>query len=236
MAQNTKIEWSEFSWNPVTGCNKISPGCKNCYAKRMACRLQAMGQKNYSNGFEVTTHEHMLVRPSEWRKPRMIFVNSMSDLFHSAVSEKFIRAVFDVMKNNKRHKFQVLTKRAKRLERLSSDLSWPENVWMGVSVETEDYLFRIDHLCETPAHIKFISFEPLLGPIPGLDLTGIDWVIAGGESGPGARPMKKEWVIDIRDNCLKAGVPFFFKQWGGFNKKAAGNELEGRTWNQYPEV
>ena len=236
MAQNTKIEWSEFSWNPVTGCNKISPGCKNCYAKRMACRLQAMGQKNYRNGFEVTTHEHMLVRPSEWRKPRMIFVNSMSDLFHSAVSEKFICAVFNVMKNNRRHKFQVLTKRAKRLERLSSHLPWPENIWMGVSVETDDYLFRVDHLRETPVHIKFISFEPLLGPIPGLDLTGIDWVIAGGESGPGARPMKKEWVIDIRDNCLKAGVPFFFKQWGGFNKKAAGNELEGRTWNQYPEV
>jgi protein gp37 len=236
MAQNTKIEWSEFSWNPVTGCNKISPGCKNCYAERMARRLQGMGQKNYRNGFEVTTHEHMLARPSEWRKPRMIFVNSMSDLFHLAVSEKFIRAVFDVMQKNERHNFQVLTKRTKRMARLSPRLPWPENVWMGVSVETEDYLFRIDRLRETPAHIKFISFEPLLGPIPDLDLTGIDWVIVGGESGPGARQMKKEWAVDIRDRCLDSDVAFFFKQWGGFNKKAAGHKLDGRTWNQFPEV
>jgi protein gp37 len=236
MAQNTKIEWSEFSWNPVTGCSKISPGCKNCYAKRMSGRLQAMGQKNYRNGFEVTTHEHMLVRPFEWRKPRMIFVNSMSDLFHSAVPEKFIRAVFNVMQNNRRHNFQVLTKRAKRMERLSSHLPWSENVWMGVSVETEDYLFRIDHLRETPAHIKFISLEPLLGPLPGLDLTDIDWVIVGGESGPGARPIKKEWVINIRNKCLEAGVSLFFKQWGGVNKKKAGRELDGRTWDQFPEA
>lgn len=236
MAQNTKIEWSEFSWNPVTGCNKISPGCKNCYAERMACRLKAMGQKNYRNGFEVTTHDHMLVRPYEWRKPRMIFVNSMSDLFHKDVPDEFNEKVFDVMQHADHHNYQVLTKRSQRLLDLAPQLSWPENIWMGVSVETENYLFRIDHLRETPAHIKFISFEPLLGPIPGLDLTDMDWVIVGGESGPGARSMEKEWVTDIRDKCLEAGVPFFFKQWGGVNKKMAGRELDGRTWDQFPEV
>ena len=235
MSVNSPIEWTECTWNPATGCSKISPGCKNCYAKRMARRLQAMGQENYRNGFEVTTHERMLNRPSEWRKPRMIFVNSMSDLFHPAVSEKFICAVFDVMQNNRRHNFQILTKRAKRLERLSSHLPWPENVWMGVSVETEDYMFRIDHLRKTPAHIKFISFEPLLGPVPCLDLTTIDWVIVGGESGPGARPMSKKWVIDIRDKCLSSSVPFFFKQWGGVKRKLSGRKLDGRFWNQFPD-
>ena len=236
MANASSIEWTESTWNPVTGCTKISPGCKNCYAERMARRLQAMGQKNYRNGFEVTIHEHMLVKPFEWRTPKMIFVNSMSDLFHKNVPEKFDENVFDVMHHASHHNYQVLTKRSQRLVKLAPQLSWSKNIWMGVSVETEDYLFRIDHLCETPAHIKFVSFEPLLGPITNLDLTGINWVIVGGESGPGARPMLKDWVTDIKDNCLQAGVPFFFKQWGGVRKKASGRELDGRTWDQFPDM
>jgi protein gp37 len=235
MAQNTNIEWSECSWNPVTGCNKISPGCKNCYAERMAHRLQAMGQENYRNGFEVTTHQHMLLRPFEWRKPKMIFVNSMSDLFHKNVKDEFIEKIFDVMQYADHHEYQILTKRSQRLVDLAPLMAWTENIWMGVSVESKDYLFRIDHLRETPAHIKFISFEPLLGSIAELDLTGIDWVIVGGESGPRARPMKKEWVTDIRDKCMEADVPLFFKQWGGVNKKKAGCLLDGRIWNQMPE-
>jgi protein gp37 len=235
MAENSQIEWTQCTWNPVTGCDETSPGCKNCYAKRMSNRLQAMGQKNYRNGFKVTTHPHMIERPFEWRTPKMIFVNSMSDLFHKEVSDEFIEDVFDVMMFADHHNYQVLTKRSHRLAELAPQLPWPKNVWMGVSVETNDYLFRVDHLRETPAHIKFISFEPLLGPIPDLDLTGIDWVIVGGESGPGARPMKKEWVTDIRDRCLDSNVAFFFKQWGGVNKKKAGRLLDGRTWNQMPE-
>jgi protein gp37 len=235
MSLNTPIEWSECSWNPATGCDKISLGCKNCYAKSMSRRLQAMGQINYQNGFEVTTHEHMLIKPFEWRKPKMIFVNSMSDLFHKKVPFEFIEKVFDVMQHADHHNYQILTKRSHRLAALAPQLPWPENVWMGVSVETEDYLFRIDHLRETPAHIKFISLEPLLGPILDFNLTGIDWVIVGGESGPGARPMKEEWVIDIRDRCLDSDVAFFFKQWGGVNKKKAGRLLDGHTWNQMPE-
>jgi protein gp37 len=235
MAQNSQIEWTDGTWNPVTGCSKISPGCKHCYAKPMAHRLQAMGQKNYQNEFDVTTHEHMLDKPSEWPKPMMVFVNSMSDLFHKDILEGFILRVFMVMQQVNRHVYQVLTKRSHRLAGLAPRLPWSENVWMGVSVETEDYLFRIDHLRETPAHIKFISFEPLLEPITDIDLTGIDWVIVGGESGPGARPMLKEWVTDIRDECLEASVPFFFKQWGGTRKKLTGRELDGRTWDQFPE-
>ena len=236
MSQNTKIEWTDCTWNPATGCSEISPGCKNCYAKPMAHRLQSMGQKNYRNGFEVTTHNHMLQKPLAWRTPKMVFVNSMSDLFHNDVLEGFILRVFMVMQQANRHVFQVLTKRSQRLAELASRLPWPENVWMGVSVENEDYLGRVDHLRKTPAHIKFISFEPLLGPIPEFDLADIDWVIVGGESGPGARPMKKEWVTDIRDKCLEVGVPFFFKQWGGVNKKKAGRLLDGKTWDQFPEV
>ena len=235
MAQNSKIEWTDGTWNFVTGCSKISPGCKNCYAARMANRLQAMGQENYRNGFEVTTHPHMLLKPFGWRTPKMIFVNSMSDLFHEDVPDGFIEKGFDVMQHADHHNYQVLTKRSQRLAELAPRLPWPENIWMGVSVETEDYLFRIDHLRETPAHIKFISFEPLLEPITDIDLTGIDWVIVGGESGPGARPMLKEWVTDIRDECLEASVPFFFKQWGGTRKKLTGRELDGRTWDQFPE-
>ena len=236
MSINSPIEWTECTWNPVTGCNEISPGCKNCYAKPMSNRLQAMGQENYRNGFEVTTHQHMLLRPFEWRKPKMIFVNSMSDLFHNEVPDEFIEKAFDVMQHADHHNYQVLTKRSQRLAKLAPRMAWTENIWMGVSVETDDYLYRIDHLRETPARIKFISIEPLLRPIADLDLTGIDWVIVGGESGPGARPMKKEWVTDIRDKCLKAGVPFFFKQWGGVNKKKTGRLLDGRTWDQMPEI
>lgn len=234
MAQNSKIEWTESTWNPVTGCTKISIGCKNCYAERMALRLNAMGQPNYRNGFCVTTHPHVLNIPLRWKQPRTIFVNSMSDLFHKAVSCDFILEVFDVMHQASHHQFQVLTKRSQRLLQLSAKLQWPANVCMGVTVENSDCIFRIEHLRQTAAAIKFLSIEPLLDLIPHLDLNGIDWVIVGGESGPGARPMRLEWATDIRDQCLDAGVPFFFKQWGGVNKKKNGRLLDGRTWNQTP--
>ncbi len=233
MAQS-KIEWTESTWNPVTGCTKISPGCKNCYAERMALRLQAMGQANYANGFELTLHENMLERPLQWKKPQLIFVNSMSDLFHQDVPLEYIQRVFAVMQRAYWHHFQVLTKRSQRLMELSDQLPWPDNVWMGVSVETEGYTFRIDHLRSTGAKVKFLSLEPLLGPLPGLKLAGIDWVIVGGESGPGARPIQEEWVTNIRDQCVQSNVPFFFKQWGGINKKKAGRNLQGRTWNELP--
>lgn len=233
MAQS-RIEWTQATWNPVTGCNKISPGCKHCYAERMAKRLQAMGQSNYANGFEVTLHEHMLERPFAWKQPKLIFVNSMSDLFHEDVPLAFIQRVFDIMRQADWHCFQILTKRAERLMQLSPEIAWPSNVWMGVSVETQKYTYRIEQLRQTGAHIKFLSLEPLLGPLSNLNLRGIDWVIAGGESGPGARPMREEWVTEIRDQCLATNTPFFFKQWGGQNKKKAGRELEGRTWNQLP--
>ena len=227
----TKIEWAESTWNPITGCTKISSGCKNCYAERMALRLQAMGQANYANGFELTLQEHMLERPLKWKKPQLIFVNSMSDLFHKDVPLEYIHQVFDVMRRAHWHNFQVLTKRSQRLFDLSDEIDWPENVWMGVSVETQKYTFRIDHLRETEAKIKFLSLEPLLGPLKKLNLEGIDWAIVGGESGPRSRPIKKEWVTGIRDQCLSAKVPFFFKQWGGTNKKKTGRSLDGRTWD-----
>ncbi|MCB9421408.1 MAG: phage Gp37/Gp68 family protein [Ardenticatenaceae bacterium] len=230
----TKIEWAESTWNPITGCTKISPGCKNCYAERMALRLQAMGQANYANGFELTLHEHMLERPLQWKKPQLIFVNSMSDLFHKDVPAEYIHRVFDVMARASWHNFQVLTKRAERLAELSAEIDWPDNVWMGVSVESQKYTYRIDHLRQTGAKIKFLSLEPLLGPLQQLNLEGIDWAIVGGESGPRARPIKREWVIGIRDQCLSANVPFFFKQWGGTNKKKSGRSLDGRTWDQLP--
>jgi len=236
MAARSHIEWTESTWNPVTGCSKISPGCKHCYAERMARRLKAMGQPNYVNGFEVTTHDHALQIPLEWKTPQTIFVNSMSDLFHKKVPLNFIEKVFDVMERASWHRFQVLTKRDKRLLELSGKLPWTENVWMGVSVENGDYVHRIDALRETGAFVKFLSIEPLLGPIPGMNFRGIDWVIVGGESGPGARPMKPEWVADIRDQCQDAGVPFFFKQWGGFNKKKNGRTLDGRTWDEMPQA
>ena len=234
MAQKSKIEWTESTWNPVTGCTKISIGCKNCYAERMALRLKAAGSCNYTNGFRITLHKHILEIPLHWKQPRTIFVNSMSDLFHKDVPLDFISKVFKVMCQASHHQFQVLTKRSNRLLQLSSSLPWPKNVCMGVTVETADYTFRIDHLKQTDAAIKFLSLEPLLGPMPNLDLDGIDWVIVGGESGPGARPVDSKWVIDIRDQCLAANVPFFFKQWGGVNKKKTGRILEGRTWDQIP--
>jgi protein gp37 len=234
MAINSGIEWTETTWNPVTGCTKISPGCKNCYAERMAYRLQAMGQPNYRNGFKVTLHERMLPLPLMWRKPRMIFVNSMSDLFHKDVPTSFIEKTFAVMQKASWHSFQVLTKRSDRLREIERIIGIPKNVWIGVSVECEDYLHRIDDLRATDASVKFLSLEPLIGPLPNLNLDGIDWVIVGGESGPGARPMQEEWVTDIRDICLVSNVPFFFKQWGGVVKKRTGRVLEGRTWDQMP--
>jgi len=230
----SKIEWTESTWNPVTGCTKISEGCKNCYAERMAKRLQAMGQPNYKNGFKVTLHEHVLDYPLHWKKPQVIFVNSMSDLFHEDVPESFIFKVFDIMEKAYWHQFQILTKRSKRLRELAPRLSWPKNVWMGVSVENEKAVFRIDDLRNISASIKFLSLEPLIGPIENIDLTKINWVIVGGESGPGARPMKKEWVIKIKTKCLEQRVPFFFKQWGGTNKRKTGRLLEGRTWDEMP--
>ena len=234
MSTQSAIEWTESTWNPLTGCTKVSPGCKHCYAERMARRLQAMGQPNYANGFTLTLHEHMLEKPLGWKKPQMIFVNSMSDLFHVDAPLEFIQRAFDVMRRASWHTFQVLTKRSARLLELSPEIDWPGNVWMGVSVETHDYTFRIEHLRHTDAQVKFLSLEPLLGPLPRLDLRGIDWVIVGGESGPGARHLAEEWVIGIRDQCLGAQVPFFFKQWGGVHKKKAGRVLRGHTWDQVP--
>jgi protein gp37 len=234
MGAKSTIEWTQSTWNPVTGCTKVSPGCKNCYAERMARRLQAMGQPNYAKGFDLAVHEHALELPLQWKTPQAIFVNSMSDLFHRDVPMAFIERVFDVMNRADWHQYQVLTKRSARLLELNRLLPWANHIWMGVSVETEKYLHRIDDLRGTGAHIKFLSLEPLLGPIPNLNLEGIDWVIVGGESGPGARPMLEDWVTDIRNQCGKAEVPFFFKQWGGVNKKKAGRLLEGRTWDKMP--
>ncbi|HEY4311134.1 MAG TPA: phage Gp37/Gp68 family protein [Pirellulales bacterium] len=230
----SSIEWTESTWNPVTGCDKISPGCKFCYAERLAMRLKAMGQENYANGFDLTLQPQMLERPLKWKKPQTIFVNSMSDLFHREIPDYYIQQVFDVMRRAHWHKFQVLTKRADRLEEISHQIDWPSNVWMGVSVETDKYTTRIDHLRRTSAKTKFLSLEPLIGPLPSLDLSGIHWVIVGGESGPGSRPMSEVWALDIRDQCQRAEVPFFFKQWGGVNKKRTGRMLDGRTWDAMP--
>jgi len=236
VAANSSIEWTESTWNPVVGCTKISLGCQHCYAERMARRLQAMGQPNYARGFRLTMHEKSLSLPLKWKSPQVIFVNSMSDLFHDDVTLRFIRKVFDVMNASPRHRYQVLTKRAERMRELAPKLSWGENIWMGVTVEEDRYRGRIDCLRQTSAHVKFLSLEPLLGPLQRLDLAGIDWVIVGGESGPGARPIQESWVLDLRDQCLKAHVPFFFKQWGGVRKKKAGRLLEGRTWDEMPLV
>ncbi len=230
----SKIEWTEATWNPVTGCTKTSPGCGHCYAERMAKRLQAMGQPNYVNGFKLRLHENALELPLMWKKPQAIFVNSMSDLFHRDVPAKFIQRVYHVIQQACWHRFQILTKRSERLLELNPKLSWSSNIWMGVSVENQKYAFRIDHLRKTGAKIKFISFEPLLGPVYDLNLKGIDWVIVGGESGPQARPMEPSWVLDIRNRCQRMKVPFFFKQWGGPNRKKTGRKLEGRTWDEIP--
>jgi protein gp37 len=234
MGLNSAIEWVTATWNPLTGCTKISPGCSHCYAERMSKRLKLMGNRNYANEFQVTLHEHMLAQPLKWRKRQRVFVNSMSDLYHKDVPFEFIRKVFDVMCRADWHTFKILTKRAERLEELSPRLPWPDNVWQGVSVENEDYTWRIDHLRRIGTKTKFLSIEPLLGPIPKLDLTGIDWIIIGGESGPGARPMAKEWVLDIIAQARAQHVPIFFKQWGGTNKKKTGRELDGRTYDEMP--
>ncbi len=234
MANNSHIEWTDATWNPVTGCSKISPGCKFCYAERLSHRLQAMGQRNYRNGFKLTLQQHMLDHPLHWRQPRRVFVNSMSDLFHEDVPSTYIFRVFNVMNRACWHQYQILTKRSARLLDLDRRLIWRPHIWMGVSVEREDHLFRIDHLRKTQAPVKFLSIEPLLGPLRNLDLRGIDWVIVGGESGPGARPMDPAWVGDIRDRCLRAHVPFFFKQWGGVFKARAGRLLDTRTWDEMP--
>ena len=236
MATNSTIEWTEATWNPLTGCTKISPGCKHCYAERMAKRLMAMGQSNYANGFRLTLQEQMLELPLTWKKPRTVFVNSMSDLFHKSVPANYIERVFKVMNAAHWHQFQVLTKRSERLLEISSCLAWTPNIWMGVSVENYDYTFRIDHLRQTDAQVKFLSLEPLLGPLQNLNLKGIDWVIVGGESGPGARSMNPEWVKQIQVQCNQAKVAFFFKQWGGVHKKKTGRQLNGRTWDELPSV
>jgi protein gp37 len=240
---NTAIEWTDKTWNPTTGCDKISAGCDNCYALTMAKRLKAMGSGKYQAdghpvtsgpGFGVATHDSALGLPLTWRQPRRVFVNSMSDLFHARVPVEFIRRVFAVMTVTPQHTYQVLTKRSTRLARLADHLDWPGNVWMGVSVENDAQLRRVDDLRQVPAAVRFLSCEPLIGPLPGLDVTGIDWVITGGESGPGARPCDPEWVRHIRDTCQTNGVAFFHKQWGGLRPKTAGRELDGRTWDQYP--
>ena len=231
---NSTIEWTNATWNPVTGCDKISAGCKFCYAERMSQRLKAMGQLNYANGFELTLQPQMLDRPLTWKKPRLIFVNSMSDLFHRDVPLEYIKRVFEVMRAAHWHEFQVLTKRADRLQEVSTELDWPDNVWMGVSVENQSMVSRVAHLGQSGARVKFLSIEPLIGEIRDLDLSRIDWVIVGGESGPGARPMQPEWAVRIRDLCIAAKVPFFFKQWGGVNKKRTGRLLDGRTWDEMP--
>jgi protein gp37 len=236
MASLTSIEWTESTWNPVTGCTKISLGCRHCYAERMARRLKAMGQRRYRRGFNLTLHPDALQAPLSWRGPQMIFVNSMSDLFHRDVPTAFIQDVFEVMRQASRHTFQVLTKRAARLASLAERLPWPDNVWVGVTVEASDYMQRIDSLRQVPAAVRFLSLEPLLGPIESLPLDGIDWIIVGGESGPRSRPMQAEWALAIRDQCLAAHVPFFFKQWGGVQRTRAGRQLDGRTWDQYPQA
>lgn len=234
MASASNIEWTESTWNPVTGCTKVSPGCAHCYAERLAERLQKMGQPNYRNGFALTLHPHMIEAPLRWKRPQRIFVNSMSDLFHADVPVSYIQQVFNVMRRAHWHEFQILTKRSARLRQLAPVLDWQANIWMGVSVESAPYRFRIDDLRATSAHVRFLSLEPLLEPLPSLDLSGIDWVIVGGESGPGARPMSREAVVDIRGQCEAAGVAFFFKQWGGVNKKKTGRQLDGRNYDEMP--
>ena len=235
MATLSKIEWTETTWNPVTGCTKISYGCKHCYAERMSKRLQAMGMEKYRQGFEVVVHESVLQEPLKWKNPSLVFVNSMSDLFHKAVPTEFVQSVFGVMNEASHHTFQVLTKRPGRVKQIDARLDWAPNIWLGTSIESERWLDRLDRLKATGARTKFLSLEPLLGPLPDLDVSGIDWVIVGGESGPGARPMDAEWVREIRDNCVDSEVPFFFKQWGGVFKKKTGRTLDGRTWDEMPQ-
>ena len=243
MADRTGIEWTETTWNPTTGCDRVSVGCDNCYALTLAKRLKAMGNPKYQNdgdsktsgpGFGLTLHDYQLELPYRWRAPRLVFVNSMSDLFHNDVPLEFIQSVFSVMADTPRHTYQILTKRSKRLATVANDLDWPPNVWMGVTVENDRYAFRIEHLRSVNASVRFISAEPLLGPLPKLDLSGISWLIAGGESGHGARPVEEAWVRDLRDQCVAAGTAFFFKQWGGRTPKANGRELDGIHHDEMP--
>ena len=234
MADGSSIEWTEATWNPVTGCTKVSPGCTHCYAERLSYRLRAMGKKHYKDGFRLALHEDALTIPVAWRSPRIVFVNSMSDLFHEDVPLSFIQRVFQVMTACPHHTFQILTKRPQVAAEHAGQLSWPTNVWLGTSIESVEVTPRIKHLRRIPAAIRFLSVEPLLAPIPRLPLAGIHWVIVGGESGPHCRPMEPEWVRVIRDRCVERGVPFFFKQWGGVTKKKAGRELDGRLWNELP--
>ncbi len=236
MSIDSSIEWTDATWNPVTGCTKVSPGCKHCYAERLAHRLRAMGNRRYARGFAVTLHPDQLFLPLSWRRPRRIFVNSMSDLFHEGIPDEYLRQVFDVMARAPWHVFQILSKRSARLAAMARDLPWSPNVWQGVSVENARDTSRIAHLQEVPAAVRFLSVEPLLGPIPRLPLVGIHWVIVGGESGGGRRPVDLTWVRDIRDQCVAARVPFFFKQWGGRTPKAGGRVLDGRTWDELPRV
>lgn len=236
MATKSRIEWTEMTWNPVTGCSKISAGCKNCYAEKLAKRLKAMGVERYKNGFKVTLQPDLLDVPLHWRERRIVFVNSMSDLFHEKVPLKYIKEIFDTMVKCPQHTFQILTKRSRRLRELALELPWPPNIWMGVSVEDQRVLYRIVDLNAVPAAVRFLSCEPLIGPLDNLPLDGIRWVIVGGESGPGARPMKHEWVVSIHQQCKAAEVPFFFKQWGGVRKDLTGRELFGRTYDDMPSV
>lgn len=245
MSGRTSIEWTETTWNPTTGCDRISAGCDHCYALSLAGRLKAMGSAKYQAdgdprtsgpGFGIAVHETALAAPLRWRAPRVVFVNSMSDLFHARVPAAFVGRVFEVMAATPQHTYQVLTKRSTRLRRLAGDLPWPPNVWMGVSVENTDVLARVEDLRAVPAGVRFLSCEPLLGPLGGLDLAGIGWVIAGGESGPNARPMHPDWARELRDLCTAGRVPFFFKQWGGRTPKAGGRELDGRIWDQTPNA
>jgi protein gp37 len=234
MGEHSAIEWTDATWNPVTGCTKVSQGCKHCYAERMARRLQAMGVHRYRHGFKLTLQPDVLELPLRWRNPRKIFVNSMSDLFHPSVPFDFVAGVFRTMKKANWHTFQILTKRADRLVKLSSRLDWPSNVWMGTSVESAEHWNRVELLRKVPASVRFISAEPLLGSLGHHDFSGISWVIVGGESGPGARPPDPVWVREIRDQCFSQNIAFFFKQWGGVNKKAAGRKLDRKTWNEMP--
>lgn len=235
MSQSS-IEWTEMTWNPTTGCTKVSQGCKFCYAEVMSKRLQAMGVDKYKDNFEVRIHPSALDVPYTWKKPKIVFVNSMSDLFHEDVPLSFIQDVFYVMKNNPQHVFQILTKRADRLLRIHNDLKWSHNIWMGVSVEDDKVLNRVSLLSQTSAKVKFLSLEPLIGPLKNIDLDNIDWVIVGGESGRNPRPMKSEWVVEVQEQCEASDVPFFFKQWGGRNKKKNGRILNGKTYDEMPEI
>lgn len=243
MAQRSGIEWTEVTWNPTTGCDRITPGCDNCYALTLSKRLKAMGAEKYQKdgnpvtsgpGFGITLHESALAQPHKWSGRRVVFVNSMSDLFHAKVPLDFVKRVFDVIADTPQHTYQVLTKRSARLPKVADKLDWPSNLWMGVSIENEDHLYRVEHLRAVPAAVRFLSCEPLLGPLPGLELDGIDWVITGGESGHSARPLDPDWVREIRDKCGAANVPFFHKQWGGRTPKAGGRVLDGMVWSEMP--